>query len=92
MQYNPKCVALSVLVVGGYWMLPNRSAPIAVGLAIATYAGLAWYDKLYNCDERLRAFGGPFGAVTAPFKPAADERGRYTGEGAVDLIAPSSCG
>ena len=46
MEYNPKCVALSVLVVGGYWMLPNRSAPIAVGLAIATYAGLAWYGRL----------------------------------------------
>ena len=62
LRYNPKCVVASGLVVGGYWLLArpsDRRVSVALGLAIATYAGLAHYDRLYNCDERLESFGGP---------------------------------
>ena len=60
-RYNPKCLVASGLVVGGHWPLApsDRRVSVALGLAIATYAGLAHYDRFYNCDERLQSFGGP---------------------------------
>ena len=80
-RYNPKCLVASGLVVGGYWLLApsDRRLTIALALAVATYAGLAHYDRLYNCDERLESFGGPVSVVTGPFKPALDADNRYTG-------------
>ena len=80
-RYNPKCLVASGLVVGGYWLLSpsDRRVTIALALAVATYAGLAHYDRLYNCDERLESFGGPVSVVTGPFKPALDADNRYTG-------------
>ena len=84
-KYNPKCVVASGLVVGGYWLLArpsDRRVSVALGLAIATYAGLAHYDRLYDCEERLERFGGPVSVVTGPFKPALDADNRYTGGGA----------
>ena len=72
LRYNPKCAVASGLVVGGYWLLApsDRRVSVALALAVATYAGLAHYDRLYNCDERLESFGGPVSVVTGPFKPA----------------------
>ena len=80
------------------WLLApsDRRVSVALGLAIATYAGLAHYDRLYNCDERLESFGGPVSVVTGPFKPALDADNRYTGGGATpdarraNLRAPRS--
>ena len=49
--YNPRCLVASGAVVGGYLLLArpsDRRASVAVGLAIATYAGLAHYDRAYN--------------------------------------------
>ena len=60
--YNPKCLVASGAVVGGYLLLArpsDRRVSVALALAVATYAGLAHYDRLYNCDERLQSFGGP---------------------------------
>ena len=68
-------------VVGAYWLLApsDRRVSVALALAVATYAGLAHYDRLYNCDERLESFGGPVSVITCPFKPALDADNRYTG-------------
>ena len=84
LRYNPKCVVASGLVVGSYWLLApsDRRVSVALALAVATYAGLAHYDRLYNCDERLQSFGGPVSVITGPFKPALDADNRYTGRGA----------
>ena len=100
LRYNPKCVVASGLVVGGYWLLApsDRRVSVALGLAIATYAGLAHYDRAYDCDERLESFGGPVSVVTGPFKPALDANNRYTGGGATpdarraNLRAPKLAG
>ena len=92
LRYNPKCVVASGLVVGGYWLLArpsDRRVSVALGLAIATYAGLAWYDKLYDCKERLESFGGPVSVVTGPFKPALDANNRYTGGAATRASKPA---
>jgi hypothetical protein len=98
-RYNPKCLVASGLVVGGYWLLApsDRRVTIALALAVATYAGLAHYDRLYNCDERLESFGGPVSVVTGPFKPALDADNRYTGGATPDarranLRAPKLAG
>ena len=99
-RYNPKCLVASGLVVGGYWLLApsDRRVSVALALAVATYAGLAWYDKLYDCEERLQSFGGPVSVVTGPFKPALDADNRYTGGAATrdarraNLRAPKLAG
>ena len=48
LRYNPKCLVASGLVVGGDWLLApsDRRLTIALALAVATYAGLAHYDRL----------------------------------------------
>ena len=50
---------------------------------------MAWYDKLYSCDERLESFGGPVSVVTGPFKPAPDADSRYTGGAATRASKPA---
>ena len=95
LRYNSKCVAASGLVVGGYWVLApsDRRVSVALALAVATYAGLAWYDKLYDCDERLESFGGHVSVITFPFKPALDADNRYTGAAATGASKPAGdCG
>ena len=76
-EFNIKCVVISGLAVGSHFLLP-RNAKTAAVLAVAWYAGIAWYDALYDCDERLRANGGLFGLVSAPLKPAV-RGGLYVG-------------
>ena len=90
-KYNPKCVVASGLVVGGYWLLApsDRRVSVALGLAIATYAGLAHYDRAYKCEDRLQSFGGPVSVVTGPFKPALDSNKRYTGGAATRASKPT---
>ena len=80
-EYNEKCIAISGLAVLAYFTLPVRRASVAVGVAVGTYVAIAWYDEAYACEERLQAFGGIYGAVTAPLKPAVGVDGRY-GSGA----------
>ena len=87
-EFNTKCILISGGAVVAYWALPPRRVSVAVGLAIATYVAIAWYDLVYNCDTKLRALGGLFGAITAPFKPAVVD-GRYGGGMAA---APALCG
>ena len=85
-EYNEKCVAIAGLAVVGYYTLPPRRLWVGVGLAIGVYAGIAWYDALYGCSERLVARGGLFGAVSGPFKPPVVE-GVYGG-GMATTTAP----
>ena len=68
---NPKCLVFSAFVCIVYF-LPH---PVAFShtivmvflLAVAAYISLAWYDLLYNCNDRL----GPtlLGWMSMPFKP-----------------------
>ena len=65
---NPKCLFISIMIVALYWNLPPKNARAAVVLLFGTYVGIAWYDELYNCDQRLER--GVFDAVTGFFKPS----------------------
>jgi hypothetical protein len=75
---NPKCLAFSAFVLGVYW-LPHPKAyahriVAAFVLATAAYVILAWYDFIFDCNDRL----GPtlLGWLSMPFKPA-DYRQAY---------------
>lgn len=68
---NPKCLVFSAFICIVYW-LPKPLAfahNIVMGflLATAAYISLAWYDILYDCNDRL----GPtvLGWLSMPLKP-----------------------
>ena len=68
---NPKCLVFSAFVLLVYWM-PHPKAfahKIVVNfiLATAAYGFMAWYDLIYDCNDRLRPT--LLGWLSAPFKP-----------------------
>lgn len=55
---NPKCLVFSAFVLGVYWM-PHPVAyahkvVMAFVLATAAYVLMAWYDVLYDCNDRFK--------------------------------------
>lgn len=71
LELNPKCLVFSAFVLAVYWMphfkaLEHRIV-MAFVLATTAYVLMAWYDKLYDCNDR---FGPTFlGWLSMPFKP-----------------------
>lgn len=71
LELNPKCLVFSAFVLLVYWM-PHFKAyehkvVMAFILATAAYVFMAWYDKLFDCNDR---FGPTFlGWISMPFKP-----------------------
>lgn len=68
---NPKCLVFSAFVLGVYW-LPHPVAyshrvVMAFILATLSYALMAWYDVIYDCNDRLRPT--LLGWLSMPFKP-----------------------
>jgi hypothetical protein len=68
---NPKCLVFSAFVLGVYW-LPHPKAlahQILMGFLLATsaYIILAWYDVLFDCNDRLKPT--LLGWLSKPFKP-----------------------
>jgi hypothetical protein len=55
---NPKCLVFSAFVLGVYWMPHAKEfthkVVIAFILATAAYVLMAWYDVIYDCNDRLR--------------------------------------
>jgi hypothetical protein len=78
-EFNPKCIIISAGVVGAYWLLPPNNAPLAVALAVGTYIGIAHYDNMFACEERLHSFDGWFARTFGRFKPAVGADGTYGG-------------
>jgi hypothetical protein len=69
---NPKCLVFSAFILAVYWMphfkpLEHRIV-MAFVLATAAYVFMAWYDYIYDANDRL----GPtlLGWLSMPFKPA----------------------
>lgn len=55
---NPKCLVFSAFVLGVYW-LPHPKAyahrfVAAFLLACSAYIALAWYDLIYDCNDKLK--------------------------------------
>jgi hypothetical protein len=68
---NPKCLVFSAFVLCVYW-LPHPKAlahQILMGFLLATsaYIILAWYDVLFDCNDRLKPT--LLGWLSKPFKP-----------------------
>ena len=75
---NLKCIVFSGLLIAVYWMPPwaplRTPADLAwkrgitIMLAFVGYILMAWYDTIYECNDRLRPTF--LGWLSAPFKPA----------------------
>lgn len=70
---NPKCLVFSAFVLMVYWM-PHFKAyehriVMAFVLATAAYVFMAWYDVLFDCNDRFRPT--LLGWISGPFKPSA---------------------
>jgi len=75
---NLKCIVFSGFLIAIYWMPPwaplQTPASIAwkraitIMLAFVGYILMAWYDTIYECNDRLRPTF--LGWMSAPFKPA----------------------
>ena len=75
---NPKCLVFSGFILYIYWFLPPQPSlnpvqlslkrGISIGLAIAAYIFMAWYDVLYDCNDRFKPTF--IGWLSKPFKPA----------------------
>lgn len=71
LELNPKCLVFSSFVLLVYWMphfkpLEHRIVAAFV-LATTAYVLMAWYDYIYDANDRL----GPtiLGWMSMPFKP-----------------------
>jgi hypothetical protein len=68
---NPKCLVFSAMILCVYWLPhPNtRAHNFVMGFLLATssYISLAWYDTLFDCNDRLKPT--LFGWLSGPFKP-----------------------
>jgi hypothetical protein len=69
---NLKCIVFSIVVIGVYY-LPHppsiaHNIVMVFLLGISAYVGLAWYDVLYDCNDKLKPT--LLGWLSAPFKPA----------------------
>ena len=68
---NPKCLVFSGFVLAVYWMphpvaLAHRIV-MAFFLATLAYVLLAWYDVMFDCNDRLKPT--LLGWLSMPFKP-----------------------
>jgi UDP-N-acetylmuramyl pentapeptide phosphotransferase/UDP-N-acetylglucosamine-1-phosphate transferase len=68
---NVKCIVFSFLVLIVYW-LPHpptlaHNIVMAFLLGTASYISLAWYDVIYDCNDRLKPTF--LGWLSKPFKP-----------------------
>lgn len=69
---NPKCLVFSAFILAVYWMphfkpLEHRIV-MAFVLATSAYVFMAWYDVLFDCNDRLRPT--LLGWMSGAFKPS----------------------
>ena len=68
---NPKCLVFSFAIILVYWLPhpPTTAHNIVMAFLLGTsaYIALAWYDALYDCNDRLRPTY--LGWMSKSFKP-----------------------
>jgi len=68
---NPKCLVFSAIILTIYWLPIPATLPhnIVMGFLLATssYISLAWYDMIYDCNDKLKPT--LFSWMSKPFKP-----------------------
>jgi hypothetical protein len=72
---NPKCLIFSFAIIAIYFLPhPGTTAHnfvMAFLLGMSSYVALAWYDVLFDCNDRLKPT--LLGYLSKPFKPAEYE-------------------
>jgi hypothetical protein len=69
--FNLKCIVFTAAVAGGYWYLPPRQLWVLLVLLWLPYVAMAWYDYIYDCNDKMQPTIVPFGRyLFLPFKPA----------------------
>ena len=70
---NPKCLVFSAFVLAVYWMRHFKAfehkVVMAFVLATAAYVFMAWYDVMFDCNDRLKPT--LLGWLSGPFKPSS---------------------
>lgn len=68
---NPKCIVFSIILMLLYWFLPrNNNIFMLPVIFVFAYVGMAWYDYLYDCQEKM--YTGKYGiagTIDSIFKP-----------------------
>ncbi len=68
---NPKCLVFSALLIGVYYLPKPKSISnnviISFLLATSGYIIMAWYDVLYDCNDKFKPT--LFGWMTKKIKP-----------------------
>jgi hypothetical protein len=68
---NPKCLVFSFAIIGVYYLPhpPTIAHHIVMVflLGMASYIALAWYDVIYDCNDRFKPT--LLGWLSKPFKP-----------------------
>ena len=68
---NVKCLVFSAMILIVYWLPHPKSIAhnivMAFLLGTSAYIALAWYDVLYDCNDRLKPT--LLGWLSKPFKP-----------------------
>ena len=68
---NPKCVAISAAGIALYYTYPTRDSPNhllwAAMLSVGIYVGIAWYDTIYDCEDKSKA--SEWFTLYRPLKP-----------------------
>ena len=77
-EYNEKRLLISGGIVRAYFILPPDKLWVEAGLAVFSYVGIAWYDFIFGCQDRLTAYDSPWSTLTRPFKPPIGPDRRYT--------------
>jgi hypothetical protein len=76
---NTKCLIVSGVLGAGYWFLPRKNWFVLGGVVMGSYIALAWYDELYDCDDRLKV--GALTPLTKWAKPTVDPERQTYGRG-----------
>lgn len=68
---NPKCLVFAFAIIGVYYLpqpatLAHNIVMIFL-LGTAAYIALAWYDVIYDCNDRVQPT--LLGWIAKPFKP-----------------------
>jgi len=68
--FNLKCVVFASVLIIAYWTAPKQNVYMLPIIFIVSYVGMAWYDYLYDCEQKLYS-GQGYGAslLSSIFKP-----------------------
>jgi hypothetical protein len=68
-EFNAKCVFIAIAFMIAYWYLPSKNPYLLPIIFLIIYVGIAWYDYIYECKDKLYTGRGIVGIYDSAFKP-----------------------